>query len=221
MALVIDCAVPSERTRGLTTAASAARRGDLVVLPTEAVYGLATDAFSARGVQRLREAKGRGRDLPLPVLVGRPRTVDGLATGLGQPARALMEAFWPGPLTLVARAHATLAWDLGESGGTVALRMPLQPVALELLRDTGPLVVTAANRAGLPAPITVAEAEEQLGTAVAVYLDGGPCPETRTSTVVDVTGERPVLLRPGAFDADVLREVVADLVVPEDEAPPA
>lgn len=211
MALHFDCSDPHERERGISVAAAAVRRGDLVVLPTETVYGLGTDAFSPRGVEELRAAKGRGRDLPLPVMVGRPATVDGLVSGLSSAGRALIEAFWPGPLTLVARHQPTLAWDLGESDGTVALRMPLHPVAIELLRETGPMVVSSANRAGLPQPTTCDQAEEQLGEAVFVYLDGGRSPEPAPSAVVDVTGPRPVLLRPGGYPVELLREVVPDL----------
>ncbi len=148
MSRFFDCSVPAERTRGIEQAAQAARRGQLVVLPTDTVYGLGCDAFSAPGVRALLAAKGRGRDMPVPVLVGSPRTLDGLAATLTQQVRDLVEAFWPGPLTVVCREAPSLVWDLGDTGGTVAVRMPLHPVAIELLRAVGPMAVSSANSLG-------------------------------------------------------------------------
>ena len=206
-----DMAVPSERTLGLDLARDAVRRGELVVLPTDTVYGLGTDAFSPDAVAGLLAAKGRGRDMPVPVLVGSPRTLDGIATGLSQTARALVEAFWPGGLTLVATAQPSLQWDLGDTGGTVAVRMPLHPVAIELLQATGPMGVSSANRSGEPPPTTCDEAVEQLGDSVSVYLDGGPSGDPVASTIVDVTGPAPRVLRLGAVGLDLLREVAPDL----------
>jgi L-threonylcarbamoyladenylate synthase len=203
---------PDERARGLKLAAQAVRRGDLVVLPTDTVYGIGADAFTPTAVAALLEAKGRGRDMPVPVLVGSPQTAEGLAE-FDQRARDLAEAFWPGALTLVVRHQPSLAWDLGDARGTVAVRMPLHPVALELLRDVGPMAVSSANRSGQqPAP-TGELAREQLGEAVAIYLEAGVSPRTEPSTIVDLTGEEPLLLRAGALDADVLRTVVPRLRV--------
>jgi L-threonylcarbamoyladenylate synthase len=198
-------------TAGVDAAVSALRRGDLVVLPTDTVYGIAADAFAPAAVARLLEAKGRGRDMPVPVLVGAWRTIDGLAAEVTPVARQLVEAFWPGPLTLVVRAAGSLAWDLGETRGTVAVRMPLHPVALQVLEQTGPLAVSSANRTGLPPATDAAEAARQLGTAVPVYLDGGASGEPVPSTIVDLTGETPRVLRAGALPLDRLREVVPDL----------
>jgi L-threonylcarbamoyladenylate synthase len=206
-----DCADPDERERGLAQAASAARRGELVVLPTDTVYGIGCDAFSGEAVAALLEAKGRGRDMPVPVLVGSPRVLDGLATGVNQRVRDLVEAFWPGALTLVCQAQPTLTWDLGDSRGTVAVRMPLHPVAIELLREVGPMAVSSANRSGFPPATTVDEAADQLGDVVSVYLDGGASGDAVPSSIVDVTGPVPVLLRAGAVDADTLRSVIVDL----------
>lgn len=216
MSLQFACGDPVDRAAGLQVATSAVARGDLVVLPTDTVYGVATDAFSPAGIERIRVAKARGRDLPVPVMVGHPRTVEGLALGLDDAGRALLAAFWPGPLTVVVTAQPSLSWDLGDSHGTVSLRMPLHPLAIELLRATGPLAVTSANRSGLPAPLTMAEAQAQLGDAVAAYLDGGDCLAGPPSTVVDLTGPVPVVLRDGALGLEVLREVV-----PETLAAPA
>jgi L-threonylcarbamoyladenylate synthase len=164
----------AEPTAGIDAAVAALRRGKLAVLPTDTVYGLAADAFRPAAVTRLLEAKGRSRSMPVPVLVGSWRTIDGLAEAVTPTTRQLVEAFWPGPLILVVRSAPSLAWDLGETRGTVAIRMPLHPVALAVLEQTGPLAVSSANRTGLPPAGDAAEAARQLGTAVSVYLDGGP-----------------------------------------------
>ncbi len=207
-----DMSVPSDRVVGLGQAADAVRRGELVVLPTDTVYGLGADAFSIDAVGGLLAAKGRGRDMPVPVLVGSPRTLDGIATALSATARELVEAFWPGGLTLVARVQPSLEWDLGDTDGTVAVRMPLHPVAIELLQATGPMAVSSANVSGRPPATTVDEAVDQLGEAVSVYLDGGTSGDPVASTIVDVTGEAPRLLRLGAVSAEALREVSGDIV---------
>jgi L-threonylcarbamoyladenylate synthase len=208
---VRDSASEAVRAAGVDAAVAALRRGDLVVLPTDTVYGVAADAFSPSAVERLLAAKGRGRDMPVPVLVGAWRTLDGLAATVTPLARELVETFWPGPLTLVVRAAGSLAWDLGETRGTVAVRMPLQPVALAVLEQTGPLAVSSANRTGAPPATDAQDAAAQLGTSVAVYLDAGPSTDAVPSTILDLTGERPRVLRAGALPVDRLREVVADL----------
>ena len=196
---------------GVDAAVHAIRRGQLVVFRTDTVYGLAADAFSPDAVARLLEAKGRGRDMPTPVLVPNLRTLDGLLDVVPPLARELAEAFWPGALTIVVNHAATLQWDLGQTKGTVALRMPLDPVALSVLEQTGPLAVSSANRSGLPPATDAAEAARQLGTAVEVYLDGGECGEPVPSTILDLTGETPAVLRLGALSLDELRSVVPDL----------
>jgi L-threonylcarbamoyladenylate synthase len=205
----------ADASAGVDAAVITLRRGELAVLPTDTVYGVAADAFSPSAVQRLLTAKGRGRDMPVPVLVGSWRTLDGLAEVVTPTARELVEAFWPGPLTLVVRAAPSLAWDLGETRGTVALRMPLHPVALAVLEQTGPLAVSSANRSGLPPATDAAEAARQLGTAVATYLDGGSCPGPVPSTILDLTGDVPRLLREGALPVERLAEVVPELAPPD------
>jgi L-threonylcarbamoyladenylate synthase len=212
-----DCDDPKERARGLELAVAAVKRGELVVLPTDTVYGLGADAFTPDAIGRLLRAKGRGRDMPVPVLVGSPRTLSGIARGLRQSARDLVDAFWPGGLTVVCRAQPSLTWDLGDTGGTVAVRMPLHPVAIELLKETGPMGVSSANRSGLPPAATVDEAIDQLGDSVEIYLDGGPSGDPVPSSIVDVTTDPPRLLRVGAVSAESLREVVPSLVLPEEE----
>ena len=207
-----DCSDPAERAAGIAFAVSALRRGELVVLPTDTVYGVAADAFRTDAVARLLAAKGRGRDMPVPVLVGSPRTVEGLAHDLGGTGRALAEAFWPGALTLVCTAQPSLAWDIGETDGTVALRMPLHPVAIELLREVGPTAVSSANRTGVAPATTADEAVEQLAGSVSCFLDGGRCASATPSSIVDVTGDVPVLLREGVLSLEQLQEVAPDLV---------
>ena len=198
---------------GVVAAVDAVRAGELVVLPTDTVYGLATDAFSPAAVARLLETKGRGPDMPVPVLVGSWQTLEGLADEVTPLMHSLIEAFWPGGLTLVVTQAPSLRWELGETRGTVAVRMPLHPVALAVLERTGPLAVSSANRSGLPPALTAAEAARQLGTAVQVYLDGGDITEGggTASTIVDLTGPTPRLLRAGAVPDKELRELLPDL----------
>jgi L-threonylcarbamoyladenylate synthase len=204
---VYDCALPNSRLAGLAAAAGAIQERQLVVLPTDTVYGLGCDAFSGQAVQRLLAAKGRGRDMPVPVLVGSWSTVDGLVLNVPARARALIEAFWPGGLSLVLPHAPSLAWDLGDTRGTVMVRMPLHPVALELLREVGPMAVSSANRSGFPPATTVEQAREQLAERVSVYLDGGTAGEA-ASTIVDLTADDPVVLREGAVTAAQIGEVL-------------
>jgi len=203
-----DCADPGQRAAGLAEAAAVLRKGELAVLPTDTVYGVAADAFSPPAVAALLAAKGRGRDMPPPVLVGTVRAASALVEDLNQSAKDLIEEFWPGALTLVCRASRTLSWDLGDAKGTVAVRMPLHPVALDLLKEVGPLAVSSANRSGEPPATTMAAAEAQLGESVAVYLDGGACPGPVPSTMVDLTGPVPRLLRRGIIPVERLRRVI-------------
>ncbi len=203
-----DCALEVQRSRGIAKAADVVAEGDLVVLPTDTVYGIGCDAFDAEAVSALLAAKGRGRAMPPPVLVPHVRTLDGIAAGITPEIRALAEAFWPGALTIITRAMPTLRWDLGETNGTVALRMPLHPVALELLERTGPMAVSSANLTGHPAAQTCQEAQDMLGDSVAVYLDGGPAALGVASTIIDCTRDRPQVVRQGAITLEDLRSVV-------------
>jgi L-threonylcarbamoyladenylate synthase len=203
-----DCADPDARTEGLAAAARAVRAGRLVVLPTDTVYGLGCDAFSSTAVRSLLAAKNRGPDMPVPVLVGSWSTIDGLVLGVPKAARELIEAFWPGGLSLVLPHAPSLSWDLGSTKGTVMLRMPLHPVALELLREVGPMAVSSANVSGSPPAATAPAAEAQLGESVAIYLDGGPSGEPIASTVVDLTGDEPRILREGAVATAEVAEVL-------------
>ncbi|HEY6275650.1 MAG TPA: L-threonylcarbamoyladenylate synthase [Streptosporangiaceae bacterium] len=216
MSARFDCTDPAQRATGLAAAAAALRQGDLAVMPTDTVYGVAADAFSPAAVAGLLAAKGRGRDMPPPVLVGSMRAATALIEDLNASGKDLIEEFWPGGLTLVVRASRSLVWDLGDTKGTVAVRMPLHELALDLLRETGPLAVSSANRAGAPPATTADGAQEQLGEAISVYLDGGPCPGEVPSTIVDITGGVPRLLRAGVVPVERLRQVI-NLII-EDEA---
>ena len=210
----IDTTRAEERERGLAAAAAALRRGQLVGLPLDTAYGIAADAFNRRGTQALRDAKGRA-DLSIPVMVPKIATVSGIAE-VDSDARRLMLDFWPGPLTLVLPAQPTLAWSLTDSSGRIAVRMPLHPVALDLLERTGPLGVVAAAAPTTPGEPASADGSfpEELATLLAVLLDAGPLPAGAASAVVDLTGAAPVLVRPGPLDAEDLRASCPGLVVP-------
>lgn len=208
MSVIYDCGDAKEREAGLTAAASMVRAGRLVVFPTDTVYGIGCDAFDANAVRTLLGAKGRSGGVPAGVLVGSWSTVDGLVLSVPQVARELIEAFWPGSLSIVLPHAPSLAWDLGETRGTVMIRMPLHPVALELLREVGPMAQSSANRHGKPPATTATGAREQLGDDVGVYLDGGPAGDPVPSTIVDLTGSDPLVLREGAVSVAKINEVL-------------
>jgi L-threonylcarbamoyladenylate synthase len=222
MAPIYDCSVDTELLTGMRLARAAVGRGDLVVLPTDTVYGVAADAFQPKAVARLLAAKGRGRQSPPPVLIPGIPTLDALAESVPDEVRALVSAFWPGGLTVILPARSSLQWDLGDTDGTVALRMPSNRVVLEILAETGPLAVSSANLTGRPAAMTAAEAYDMLGDSVAVYLDDGeagtayPDAEAATgSTIVDATGLlRPEgtlrIVRSGVIPDAAIREIVGD-----------
>jgi len=213
-----DCADTAQREEGLGAAATAVQQGELVVLPTDTVYGVAADAFTPTAVSALLAAKGQGRNVPPAVLVGSVRAAAALTESLGAFGQDLIDEFWPGPLTLVFRSSPTLMWDLGDTRGTVAVRMPLHPIALDLLRRTGPMAVSSASLHSSPAATTADAAMDQFGESVSVYLDGGTCADSVTSTILDLTGTVPRMLRAGAIAIDDLRKVVPviDLPVPAD-----
>jgi L-threonylcarbamoyladenylate synthase len=215
MSAWFDCADNVQRADGLAAAVTAVLNGELVVLPTDTVYGLGADAFSPAAVRRLLAAKGRGRDMPPPVLVGTVRAATALVEDMGPDGQRLIDEFWPGGLTIVCRAARSLSWDLGDTKGTVAIRMPEDTVALDLLRETGPMAVSSANLSGSASATTAADARDQLGEAVSVYLDGGKVSGGIASTIVDLTGPQPRLLRRGAISVGRLREVAAVAAGPD------
>jgi tRNA threonylcarbamoyl adenosine modification protein (Sua5/YciO/YrdC/YwlC family) len=218
MSSVFDTRVDAELLAGMRLARTAIAKGSLVVIPTDTVYGIAADAFSTGAVSALLAAKGRGRQSPPPVLIPGIQTLPAMAAHVPDQLSALAEAFWPGGLTIVVDAQPSLAWDLGDTHGTVALRVPAHPIALELLAETGPLAVSSANLTGAPAAQTAAAAFEQLGASVDVYLEAGES-ATAASTIVDVT---PLMrgtgaariLRDGAVSSAALRDVLGDDLEP-------
>ncbi|MCU1421964.1 MAG: threonylcarbamoyl-AMP synthase [Microbacteriaceae bacterium] len=219
MATIFDCSDPTELLTGMRLARVAIGRGELVVVPTDTVYGLAADAFSPEAVQRLLDAKGRTRQAPPPVLIPGIPTLDALAETVPDEVRALVAEFWPGGLTVILQARASLQWDLGETRGTVALRMPNNRLALELLSETGPLAVSSANLTGQTAASTAQDAEAMLGDSVSVYLDGGAVGEAYTgheagtgSTIVDATaladGGELRIVRHGVISDEAIEAVI-------------
>ncbi len=235
MTRIYDCSVDTDYTTGMRLARSAIGRGALVVIPTDTVYGVAADAFSPEAVQRLLDAKGRGRTSPPPVLIPKITTMDALAQDVPAPVRTLVATFWPGGLTVVLNAQPSLVWDLGETRGTVALRMPRNQVALDLLAETGPLAVSSANSSGLPSAIDAIGAEDMLGASVAVYLDGGVAgsdyepigdrPGDTSSTIIDATGfatngGKLIIVRNGVISREAIAEVIGDVLAPVGYVPP-
>ena len=212
---VFDCLDPTTRREGIDAAVTAARGGRLVVLPTDTVYGIGADAFNPAAVRSLLAAKGRGPDMPVPVLVGSWGTLSGLVQVMPKHARTLIEAFWPGGLSIIVEHAPSLVWNLGDTRNTVMVRMPLHPVALELLRAVGPMAVSSANISGLPPATRVEEAQSQLAEQVAVYLDGGTSAVGVASTVVDLTGPEPVVRREGAVPFERLQEVLPEVRRPD------
>ena len=196
------------REAAIEAASLAVRRGELVVLPTDTVYGVGADAFDPAAVRRLLKAKGRGPEMPPPVLVSAATTLDALAVGIPAYARALVDHFWPGPLTLVCTQQSSLQWDLGDTRGTVAVRMPDHELVLEILERTGPLAVSSANITGRPPAADADAAEEMLGEDVSVIIDGGPAAGDLPSTIVDVTGTQGRVLRTGALSLADLNAVL-------------
>jgi tRNA threonylcarbamoyl adenosine modification protein (Sua5/YciO/YrdC/YwlC family) len=205
---VFDCTDPDQRSVGIASAVGALKGGRLVVMPTDTVYGIGADAFDSAAVAALLAAKGRGRDMPVGVLVGSWHTIEGLVYTMPNGARDLIRAFWPGALSLVVTQAPSLQWDLGDARGTVMLRMPLHPVAIELLREVGPMAVSSANVSGRPPAVHADEARSQLGDLVDVYLDAGSSQQQAASTIVDLTGDSARILRAGPVSAERIAEVL-------------
>jgi tRNA threonylcarbamoyl adenosine modification protein (Sua5/YciO/YrdC/YwlC family) len=218
-----NCTSDDQRAEGLQHAQRAISEKKCIVLPTDTVYGIAADAFSPLAVTMLLASKGRSRQMPPPVLIPRINALDGLASDVSADARALAQAFWPGGLTLILHAQPSLDWDLGDTKGTVALRMPDDELALELLGLTGPLAVSSANRTGQEAAQTASEARLQLADSVEVYLEGGFRPVKGTaalpSTIVDATSEPFRVVRQGAISLERLREVVPSVLGVDEPVP--
>lgn len=226
MSSVFDCRDEAQLLAGMRHARQAIARGELIVIPTDTVYGVAADAFTPSAVQRLLEAKGRGRDQPPPVLVANQSALAALVEEVPEAVQRLVDEFWPGALTVILPAQPSLSWDLGDTLGTVAVRMPDLPLALELLAETGPLAVTSANLTGKEAAISAEDAQRMLQDSVSVYLDGGFSKTGVASTIIDATSlvrrgaddesePRVRLLREGAISRQRLEVVLGDLLEPE------
>ncbi|WP_449373378.1 L-threonylcarbamoyladenylate synthase [Arthrobacter psychrolactophilus] len=211
-----NCTNDAQRAEGLAHAQKAIAAKQVIVMPTDTVYGIAADAFSAQAVATLLAAKGRGRSMPPPVLIPRIGTMEGLAVDISDDARKLAEKYWPGPLTLIFHSQPTLTWDLGETHGTVALRVPDDQLALDLLTITGPLAVSSANRSGQPAAQSASEARSQLAESVEVYLEGGMRPlegsDPVPSTIVDATGLRLRVVREGAISLEEIKRMIPSVL---------
>ncbi|MEY4500032.1 MAG: hypothetical protein RL319_1020 [Actinomycetota bacterium] len=219
MQKVFDCSVDTELLTGMRLAKVALQRNELVVLPTDTVYGIAADAFSPSGVQALLDAKGRTAQSPPPVLIGNIDTLKALADYVPEIALKLAEVFWPGALTMIFKAQPALSWELGETKGTVALRMPDHKIALALLAETGPLAVSSANLTGEPAATTCQQAVDYLDKSVQVFLDAGNSPKGEASTILDltaITNENPDgkirIVRLGALKKAQIKSVVGELL---------
>jgi L-threonylcarbamoyladenylate synthase len=217
---VLEASSGEQREHAVEQAALRLRAGELVVLPTDTVYGVAADAFNPQGTARVFAAKRRERSFPLPVLLRSPKQLLGLCTTVPEAAERLMAAYWPGPLTMVLPSDPNLRWDLGRAEGTVAVRMPLDPVALAVIRAVGPLAVSSANRAGQPAATTAAEALEQLGEEVPLYLDDGERRVLEPSTIVDLTRRAPQVLRAGVLDEAEIVAVATGEIEPTEATSP-
>jgi tRNA threonylcarbamoyl adenosine modification protein (Sua5/YciO/YrdC/YwlC family) len=223
---IYDCSLDTDLLTGMRLAKVSLGRNELVVFPTDTVYGIASDAFSTEGVRALLAAKGRGPQSPPPVLIGTVQTMQALAEDVPDVANRLAATFWPGALTMILKSQSSLTWDLGETKGTVALRMPDHKIALALLQETGPLAVSSANLTGQPAATTCQQAEQYLGESVAVYLDGGNSPKGEASTIIDLTDVvdsydtdgkitttgKIKIVRRGALSADKIRSIAGDLL---------
>jgi L-threonylcarbamoyladenylate synthase len=188
--------LPADQPGALQKAITLVRDGHLVVFPTDTVYGVGALAFDQRGIDQLYAVKGRDNLKAIPILIGDPADLMRVTTGLGETARRLAQRFWPGPLTLVVPRHPGLPPNLSPQP-TVGVRMPDHPVALSLLRSTGPMAVTSANRSGAESSVTAQEAFAQLGERIPLILDGGRTPGGLSSTVVDCISPELVILRLG------------------------
>ncbi|MFV0427985.1 MAG: L-threonylcarbamoyladenylate synthase [Arachnia sp.] len=203
-----------KRDEAIAAAVAAIAEGQCVVVPTDTVYGIAADAFSAEAVQRLLEAKERGQDMPPPVLLAEPSMLRAIAWRAPEDAHKLAAAFWPGGLTLILGSQKASRLELGDTGGTVALRVPDCETTRALLRRTGPLAVSSANISGRAAATTCAEAHNQLGDRVSVYLDGGTTAGGQASTIVDFTRSATGrVVRAGVITAEQLAEVAPAIEV--------
>lgn len=195
-------------------AASIIRGGRLAVVPTDTVYGIGAIAADPVAVAEVLAAKGRGRQMPPPVLVPHVDAIDELMVNVPDSAYQLAQGFWPGALTLILQARPDLGWDLGETNGTLAVRMPDHPATVQLLQATGPMAVTSANTTGQPPALTCQEAQDYFGTAVDLYIDGGQSRGGVASTIIDLAAPEPRIIRLGALSLDEINAVAGLHLMP-------
>lgn len=207
MTIVVKMTTDAERRRGLVAAKAALMRGECVVMPTDTVYGVAANPFVPKGIASLLAAKRRDREMPIPVFVPNLDSALALSYQVSDQAKLIMEKFWPGAITLITKSHPTLKWDLGNADGTIALRIPMQRTALELLTETGPLGVTSANLTGEPAATDIESAQNKFGNSVSVYLDTGATSGEVASTIIDASQVQLRVVRVGVISISSIVEV--------------
>ncbi len=201
---VIDALAPE----AIATALDVLRRGGLVAFPTDTVYGVGARAFDALAIERVYASKGREATKALPILLADLTGLPGITQMLPPEVLRLAETFWPGPLTLVVRKHESVPEAVSRDG-TVGVRVPDHPIALALLRASGPLAATSANRSGAADPLTADDVVAGLGNRVDLILDGGRSPGGMPSTVVDCTSKPPALIRVGPIPLEAVLAVLA------------
>lgn len=190
------------------------KSGGLVAFPTETVYGLGGDALNPKASEKIYSAKGRPSDNPLIVHIADTASVWELAAEVSTQAQMLMEAFWPGPLTIIFKKKDIVPHETTGGLETVAIRMPSHPAAMKLIKDSGVYIAApSANLSGRPSPTTAAHVEEDLSGRIDMILDGGPVGIGIESTIVDVTGDRPTILRPGYISADMVKNILGDVMI--------
>lgn len=200
--------LPSNDPQALQVALQTLKGGRLVAFPTDTVYGLGALVQIPCSIQALYTVKGREVAKAVPLLLSSPQELEQVALAVSRMARRLVERFWPGPLTLVVPKHPSLPEELS-SQATVGVRMPDHPVALALLRLTGPLAVTSANRSGEESAVTAQEVVKALGGRIDLVLDGGKTPGGVSSTVVDCSGDAPLILRQGPISLEALQRALS------------
>lgn len=208
-------ALIDDREEIITRTAGILKRGGQIIFPTEHSYAIAVDAFNVGAVADLNALRGANPGTALPVMVGSPRTLSGIARDISPVTEELISSCWPGLLTLIVAPSPGLAWDLGDGGalGQVAVRMPLHPLAIEILRATGPLAVTTASLAGAPIPREVDALGQEVSESAEMILNLGTLAPGPLSTIIDVTVDPPRLIREGAYTIDELKVIAPNLVL--------
>lgn len=203
----------TDRESDLRLAAQLLKSGELVAIPTETVYGLAADARNGAAVANIFKAKGRPADNPLIVHIAHRDQLNELVADVPSKAEALIRAFWPGPLTVIFKKAPCVPNEVSAGLDTVAVRMPSHPIARRIIELSCPLAAPSANRSGIPSPTEAARVAEDMDGRIAAVVDGGSCEVGVESTVVDVTGDRVRVLRPGAVTVEMLAQAVGEVEI--------